>query len=99
MDVHTHTHTHTNTRTHSYTHTHTYTHNIQAVLEQGGMPSGGLNFDCKVRRESTELEDMFIAHIGKLMNNSTPPFAVLSLTTRVFALFYRCYGYICERSA
>ncbi len=26
---------------------------------------GGLNFDCKVRRESTDLKDMFISHIGK----------------------------------
>ena len=24
------------------------------------------NFDCKVRRESTELRDMFIAHIGAM---------------------------------
>lgn len=33
------------------------------VLRQGGL-EGGLNFDAKVRRESTELEDLFIAHIG-----------------------------------
>ncbi|MBT2748665.1 MULTISPECIES: xylose isomerase [unclassified Lysobacter] len=33
------------------------------VLRQGGL-EGGLNFDAKVRRESTDLEDMFIAHIG-----------------------------------
>eukprot|EP01047_Picozoa_sp_COSAG01_P066299 COSAG01_NODE_9121_length_2545_cov_2.343418_7_plen_61_part_00 len=26
--------------------------------------AGGLNFDCKVRRESSDLEDFFIAHIG-----------------------------------
>lgn len=36
----------------------------QTVLEQGGLSPGGLNFDCKVRRESTELRDMFISHIG-----------------------------------
>jgi xylose isomerase len=34
------------------------------VLGMGGFKTGGLNFDAKVRRESTELEDMFIAHIG-----------------------------------
>lgn len=34
------------------------------VLGMGGFTSGGLNFDAKVRRESTDLEDMFIAHIG-----------------------------------
>ncbi|HTQ37239.1 MAG TPA: xylose isomerase [Steroidobacteraceae bacterium] len=33
------------------------------VLRQGGLP-GGLNFDAKPRRESTDMEDLFIAHIG-----------------------------------
>eukprot|EP00456_Euglypha_rotunda_P014559 TRINITY_DN1459_c0_g1_i17.p1 TRINITY_DN1459_c0_g1~~TRINITY_DN1459_c0_g1_i17.p1 ORF type:complete len:288 (+),score=53.88 TRINITY_DN1459_c0_g1_i17:319-1182(+) len=33
------------------------------VVEQGGL-IGGLNFDAKVRRESTDIEDMFIAHVG-----------------------------------
>ena len=35
-----------------------------AAVEAGGLVSGGLNFDARVRRESTDLEDMFIAHIG-----------------------------------
>jgi hypothetical protein len=35
-----------------------------AVLRHGGLGKGGLNFDAKVRRESTALEDMFIAHIS-----------------------------------
>ena len=35
------------------------------MLEMGGLAPGGLNFDCKVRRESTSLEDMFLSHIGK----------------------------------
>ena len=34
------------------------------VLEQNGLAPGGLNFDAKVRRESTAIKDMFIAHIG-----------------------------------
>ncbi|MGH8145268.1 MAG: xylose isomerase [Rhodanobacteraceae bacterium] len=34
------------------------------VLRQGGLGSGGLNFDAKVRRESTDARDLFIAHIG-----------------------------------
>ena len=34
------------------------------VLADGGLKSGGLNFDAKVRRESTDPEDLFIAHIG-----------------------------------
>ena len=36
------------------------------VLEDGGFRTGGLNFDAKVRRESTNLEDLFIAHIGAM---------------------------------
>ena len=39
-------------------------HGMMVVLENGGLGRGGLNFDAKVRRESTDLEDMFIAHIG-----------------------------------
>ncbi|HTR00687.1 MAG TPA: xylose isomerase [Candidatus Acidoferrum sp.] len=34
------------------------------VLGMGGFKHGGLNFDAKLRRESTDLEDFFIAHIG-----------------------------------
>jgi len=36
------------------------------VLKQGGLAPGGLNFDCKVRRESTDIEDMFLGHIGAM---------------------------------
>merc|ERR1711879_550744 len=34
------------------------------IVNQGGIAPGGNNFDCKLRRESTDLEDMFVAHIG-----------------------------------
>ena len=34
------------------------------ILKNGGLHSGGLNFDAKRRRNSTELADLFIAHIG-----------------------------------
>jgi xylose isomerase len=37
---------------------------MMVVLKMGGLGDGGLNFDAKVRRESTDLSDMFIAHIG-----------------------------------
>merc|ERR1719473_1446381 len=37
---------------------------MKIVMEQGGLAPGGLNFDAKVRRESTDLEDYFIGHIG-----------------------------------
>ncbi len=36
------------------------------VLEQGGLGSGGFNFDAKVRRESFEPVDLFHAHIGSM---------------------------------
>jgi xylose isomerase len=36
------------------------------VLEQGGLGAGGLNFDCKVRRESVEPVDLFLGHIGAM---------------------------------
>jgi len=39
-------------------------HNMLVVLTAGGLGRGGFNFDAKVRRESTDLEDLFIAHIG-----------------------------------
>lgn len=38
----------------------------QTIVEQGGLQPGGLNFDAKVRRESTDPEDLFIAHIGAM---------------------------------
>lgn len=38
---------------------------LQIIIDQGGLAPGGLNFDCKVRRESIDIRDMFVAHIGK----------------------------------
>eukprot|EP00559_Dactyliosolen_fragilissimus_P001988 CAMPEP_0184867168 /NCGR_PEP_ID=MMETSP0580-20130426/25235_1 /TAXON_ID=1118495 /ORGANISM="Dactyliosolen fragilissimus" /LENGTH=368 /DNA_ID=CAMNT_0027367251 /DNA_START=191 /DNA_END=1294 /DNA_ORIENTATION=+ len=37
-----------------------------AIVDQGGLAPGGLNFDCKVRRESTDDIDLFIGHIGAM---------------------------------
>ena len=34
------------------------------ILENGGLGSGGLNFDAKVRRASIDAADLFHAHIG-----------------------------------
>jgi len=33
-------------------------------LEAGGLQGGGINFDAKTRRNSTDLDDLFHAHIG-----------------------------------
>jgi xylose isomerase len=34
------------------------------ILEGGGLKGGGVNFDAKARRNSTDLIDIFYAHIG-----------------------------------
>lgn len=34
------------------------------ILRMGGFKTGGLNFDAKIRRNSTDMDDLFIAHIG-----------------------------------
>ena len=33
-------------------------------LQSGGLQGGGVNFDAKIRRNSTDLDDIFHAHIG-----------------------------------
>ncbi|KAK4777957.1 hypothetical protein SAY87_018144 [Trapa incisa] len=35
-----------------------------SVIRNGGLAPGGFNFDAKLRRESTDVEDLFIAHIS-----------------------------------
>jgi xylose isomerase len=34
------------------------------ILDGGGLQGGGVNFDAKTRRNSTDLSDLFISHIG-----------------------------------
>ncbi|KAK9830382.1 hypothetical protein WJX72_011455 [[Myrmecia] bisecta] len=34
------------------------------ILKQGGLAPGGINFDAKLRRESTDVEDLFYGHIS-----------------------------------
>ena len=59
---------------------------MMVVLKNGGLGKGGLNFDAKRRRNSTDPQDLFIAHIGgmdtfalgleaayKVLNGSTLP--------------------------
>lgn len=40
------------------------TESMLIILEAGGFTTGGINFDAKTRRNSTDLEDIFIAHIS-----------------------------------
>jgi xylose isomerase len=37
---------------------------MMVILQAGGFRTGGINFDAKVRRNSTDHEDIFIAHIS-----------------------------------
>lgn len=37
---------------------------MMVILKNGGLQGGGTNFDAKTRRNSTDLEDIFIAHIA-----------------------------------
>ncbi len=36
------------------------------ILDMGGFKTGGVNFDAKTRRNSTDLDDIFIAHIAAM---------------------------------
>jgi xylose isomerase len=40
------------------------TYSMLSILKYGGLTTGGVNFDAKVRRESFEPVDLFHAHIG-----------------------------------
>ena len=40
------------------------TETMLIILEGGGFKGGGINFDAKIRRNSTDPEDLFHAHIG-----------------------------------
>ena len=37
---------------------------MMVILRAGGLQGGGTNFDAKIRRNSTDIEDLFIAHIA-----------------------------------
>lgn len=37
---------------------------MMVLLQSGGLTTGGVNFDAKVRRNSIDLEDKFIAHVA-----------------------------------
>ena len=41
-------------------------HIMLVLLKEGGLKSGGMNFDAKTRRNSTDLEDIFIGHINSM---------------------------------
>jgi xylose isomerase len=40
------------------------TESMMIILEAGGLQGGGINFDAKIRRNSTDQADLFYAHVG-----------------------------------
>jgi xylose isomerase len=38
------------------------------IVEAGGLAGGGVNFDAKIRRNSTDTDDLFHAHVGGMDN-------------------------------
>ncbi len=40
------------------------TESMLIILEAGGFGGGGINFDAKIRRNSTDMHDLFYAHVG-----------------------------------
>jgi len=40
------------------------TESMLIILEAGGLQGGGINFDAKIRRNSTDPADLFYAHVG-----------------------------------
>jgi xylose isomerase len=37
---------------------------MMVIQQAGGFSTGGINFDAKIRRNSTDIEDLFIAHVS-----------------------------------
>ncbi|CDS92479.1 xylose isomerase [Sphingobacterium faecium] len=44
------------------------TESLLIILEAGGLNGGGVNFDAKIRRNSTDPADLFYAHVGGMDN-------------------------------
>jgi xylose isomerase len=39
---------------------------MSVVIKQGGLAPGGINFDAKLRRESTDVSDLIVGHVGAM---------------------------------
>jgi xylose isomerase len=42
------------------------TESMLVIQQGGGLTKGGVNFDAKIRRNSTDLDDLFHAHVGSM---------------------------------
>jgi xylose isomerase len=63
---------------------------IYEILKGGGMGTGGFNFDAKLRRQSTNRTDLFLAHVGGIDTLAGPLVAAELLGGRMSS---------CSRSA
>ncbi len=70
-------------------------------IEAGGLKGGGINFDAKIRRNSTDMDDLFHAHIGgmdsfaralKTANNILQKSDYKKIRTERYASFDQGYG-------
>jgi xylose isomerase len=52
------------------------------ILEAGGFQGGGINFDAKIRRNSTDPADLFYAHIGGMDNFARALIAADNILTK-----------------
>ena len=79
---------------------------MMVILKSSGFKGGGVNFDAKLRRNSTDLEDLFHAHIGgadtfarslliadKLLSNSQIP----EMLARRYSTFDKGNGKLFEQ--
>ncbi len=79
---------------------------MMVILKSSGLKGGGVNFDAKLRRNSTDLEDLFHAHIGgadtfaralqiadKLLSNSQIP----EMLARRYSTFEKGNGKLFEQ--
>jgi xylose isomerase len=52
------------------------------IIEAGGFQGGGINFDAKIRRNSTDPADLFYAHIGGMDNFARALIAADNILTK-----------------
>lgn len=55
---------------------------MMQIIRNGGLGNGGTNFDAKTRRNSTDLEDIFIAHISGMDAMAPQPLKTQPLSLR-----------------
>ena len=55
---------------------------MMVIFQAGGFSHGGINFDAKIRRNSTDIEDLFIAHVAGMDAFARAALAAEAVLTR-----------------